>query len=36
MHTNQILIFFHAYKDDMVEPSCELFYRWKQEGNPFK
>jgi hypothetical protein len=25
---------FHKQKNDMVEPSCELFFRWKQGGNP--
>ena len=27
---------FHAHKDDMVEPSCELFHKWKQGGNTVK
>jgi hypothetical protein len=25
---------FHAHKDDMVESSCELFQKWKHQGNP--
>jgi hypothetical protein len=27
---------FHKHKDDMVEESCELFSKWKSEGNPVK
>jgi hypothetical protein len=27
---------FHAHKDEMVEPSCEMFYRWRQDGHPVK
>ena len=27
---------FHKNKDDMVEPSCETFHKWKQGGNPVK
>jgi hypothetical protein len=26
---------FHKHKDEMVEPSCELFSKWKHE-HPFK
>jgi hypothetical protein len=27
---------FHAHKDDMVEPSCELFHQWKHDGHQVK
>ena len=25
---------FHVKKDDIVEPTCEKFNKWKQEGKP--
>ena len=25
---------FYEKKDDMVEPTCERFYKWKQDGKP--
>ena len=27
---------FHKAKSDIVKPTCEEFYRWKQEGKPVK
>ncbi len=27
---------FHKHKDEMVEPSCETFFKWKKGGNPVK
>jgi hypothetical protein len=27
---------FHAHKDDMVKPSCEMFHKWSQGGNTVK
>ena len=27
---------FFEHKDDMVEPTCELFHLWQQAGMPVK
>jgi hypothetical protein len=35
MYTTQIFI-IHTHKDEMVEPSCELFHQWKHDGHQVK